>query len=196
VRSVKILLLDNYDSFVYNLYQALGTLGAQVDVKRNDAVLEQELGEYDGFVISPGPGDPRDEKRTGIGKLVILKMGTEKPVLGVCLGHQEIVHFYGGVIRRARVLKHGKRSLVERYDSQIFEGLPKRFFVGRYHSLVGDAETLPKDLRLTALSLDDRELMGVEHERYPVFGVQFHPESVLTKLGQNILENFVFVCKR
>lgn len=192
---MKILLIDNYDSFVYNLYQSLGSLGVEVDVYRNDSLPAKRLGSYDGFVLSPGPGDPRDERWTGMGPHVIRRFGAEKPVLGVCLGHQEIIYVFGGRIRCARKISHGERSLVENLGGRLFEGLPRRFYVGRYHSLVGEVDpSLP--LRVTAVSLDDREVMGVEHRSYPVFGVQFHPESVLTRLGQKILRSFVEACKR
>jgi len=188
--------LDNYDSFVYNLYQALGILGVSLDVVRNDKISVENLGSYDGFVISPGPGDPRDPKRTGVGPIIIKDFGAEKPVLGVCLGHQEIVCVYGGRIRSARTLKHGERSLVRTLGGKLFTGVPDRFYAGRYHSLVGDLTDLPSELRLTAVSSEDGEAMGVEHVKYPVFGLQFHPESVLTKNGPALLANFVRECKK
>lgn len=192
---MKILLIDNYDSFVYNLYQAIGSLGADVEVYRNDKVPLERLGAYDGFVVSPGPGDPRDHKWAGAGPYVIGRLGAEKPVLGVCLGHQEIVHVFGGKIRPAKTIRHGEKSLVANLGGTLFEGLPRRFYAGRYHSLVGEVDrSVP--LRVTAISLDDGEVMGVEHKTYPVFGVQFHPESVLTRLGSKMLEAFLEVCKR
>jgi len=193
---LKILLIDNYDSFVYNLYQLLGTLGADVDVVRNNRLEPALVSRYDGVVISPGPGDPRDAKRTGVGHDVIQKYAEEKPILGVCLGHQEIVHVYGGTIRYATILKHGKTSLVEHGPSLLFEGIPARFLAARYHSLVADGAVLPGSLVVTARALDDREVMAVEHRKHPVFGVQFHPESVLTKAGPAIVQNFLEVCRR
>jgi anthranilate synthase component 2 len=193
---LRILLIDNYDSFVYNLYQSLGVLGVNVDVVRNDKISVQSLGSYDGFVVSPGPGDPRDPKRTGVGPTIIKDFGVEKPVLGVCLGHQEIVYVFGGRIRSARMLKHGEKSLVRKLDGKLFSGLPDRFYAGRYHSLVGDLTNLPSELRLTAISVEDGEVMGIEHVKHPVFGVQFHPESVLTKNGPMLLKNFVRECKK
>lgn len=193
---MRILLVDNYDSFVYNLYQLLGTLGAGVDVMRNNRLDPAIVSSYDGVVISPGPGDPTDRKRTGVGREVILEYSREKPILGVCLGHQEIVHAYGGAIRRAAYTKHGKTSLVEHTTSPLFEGVPGRFSAARYHSLVADEGVLPDVLLVTARALDDHEVMAIEHRRHPVFGVQFHPESVLTRVGPAIVRNFLGVCRR
>ncbi len=192
---MRILLLDNYDSFVYNLYQALGALGVGVDVYRNDAVPLDTLGGYDGFVISPGPGDPRDKRWTGIGPHIIGELGREKPVLGVCLGHQEIVHVFGGRIRRAMRIRHGEKSPIRNMGGALLSGLPRHFYAGRYHSLVGVVDST-STLKVVAVSMDDHEVMGVEHVRYPVFGLQFHPESVLTRLGTKMLESFVEVCKK
>ncbi|PSN87318.1 aminodeoxychorismate/anthranilate synthase component II [Candidatus Marsarchaeota G2 archaeon OSP_D] len=192
---MRLLLVDNYDSFVYNLYQELGSLGVDVEVCRNDELPIEALGVYDGFVISPGPGDPRDGRWTGIGPYIIGRLGSEKPVLGVCLGHQEIIHVFGGKIRKARVVRHGEKSPIVNLGGVLFRGLPRRFYVGRYHSLVGEVGSgVP--LRVNAVSADDGEIMGVEHVSHPIFGVQFHPESVLTRLGQNILESFIGVVKR
>ncbi|MEM0120396.1 MAG: aminodeoxychorismate/anthranilate synthase component II [Thermoprotei archaeon] len=192
---MKLLLVDNYDSFVYNLYQAFGSLGVEVDVQRNDGVSVDSLKAYDGFVISPGPGDPRDSRWTGVGPYIIRRLGVEKPVLGVCLGHQEIVSVFGGKIRRAKSLKHGEKSPIINLGGTLFGDMPKRFYGGRYHSLVGELER-GAPLRVSAVSADDGEIMGVDHVSHPVFGVQFHPESVLTRLGPRILESFIGVVRR
>ncbi|MEM3670402.1 MAG: aminodeoxychorismate/anthranilate synthase component II [Thermoprotei archaeon] len=192
----RILLLDNYDSFVYNLYQLLSALGASTDVVRNDVADRDSLSEYDGVVISPGPGDPRDPKRTGIGPEILADGVFDGPVLGVCLGHQEIVSAFGGKIRPAKTLIHGKQSRIRHFEDPVFEGVPKLFRGGRYHSLVGDLATLPDVLKPLAVSVDDGELMAVRHRRLPVIGVQFHPESVLTPQGPKIIRNFLGECVR
>lgn len=193
---MNVLLIDNYDSFVYNLYQALGSLGAGVNVVRNDAVDLDQLDAYDGVVVSPGPGDPRDPVRAGVGHTVLKTVGGQRPVLGVCLGHQEIVYVYGGKIRPANTIRHGKRSVIRHFGDDLFDGVPNPFLAGRYHSLVGEVPGSGTELVTLAVSVDDNELMSVRHRRYPVYGVQFHPESVLTRYGSRILSNFLEVCRK
>ncbi len=193
---MRLLLIDNYDSFVYNLYQGLSIAGAEVCVIRNDRIELRAIPDYDGYVISPGPGDPRDPARTGMGPAIIKEQSLEKPVLGVCLGHQEIIYYFGGQIRPAVNLRHGKSSLIEHKDGSLFDGVPRRFYAGRYHSFVGTLDKRVSELRPTATCIDDGELMAVEHSKRPVYGVQFHPESVLTPVGQRILNNFTRVCKK
>jgi anthranilate synthase component 2 len=191
---MKILLIDNYDSFVYNLYQAIGKYERDITVKRNDQLSIDEIEGYDAVVLSPGPGDPRRNFKIGIGLEMIKQFYSSKPILGVCLGHQEICYALGGKIRRAKRIVHGKKSLIKHFGSVLFEGIPEKFTAGRYHSLV--VYQLPNELKLTAISMEDHEIMAVEHIRYPVFGLQFHPESILTTKGELILFNFLRVCKK
>lgn len=186
---MRVLVVDNYDSFVYNLVQMLGELGAQPLVFRNDAELREVLAcDPDVVLISPGPGSP---ERAGISNQVISHFSGKVPVLGVCLGHQCVVHVFGGKIVRAKRLVHGKTSNIRHDGKRIFEGVPNPFQATRYHSLVADVSTLPPCLRVTALSEEDGEIMAVEHRGTPVFGVQFHPESILTQAGRKIMENFL-----
>lgn len=182
-------MIDNYDSFTYNLVQYLGSLGANVIVKRNDEITPEEVKEIDpaGIVISPGPCTP---KEAGVSVEVIKRYYKDYPILGVCLGHQSIGYAFGGKIIRAKRLMHGKTSEITHTGEGIFEGIPSPFTAVRYHSLVIDEKSLPKDLKITARS-DDGEIMGIQHIKYPVFGVQFHPESVLSEYGMKILENFL-----
>jgi len=186
---MKILMIDNYDSFTYNLVQYLGTLGAEVIVKRNDEIKPEEVKEInpDGIVISPGPCTP---KEAGISVEVIRKYYKEYPILGVCLGHQSIGYAFGANIVRAKRLMHGKTSEITHTGEGIFKDIPSPFTAVRYHSLVIDEKTLPKELKITARS-EDGEIMGIQHVEYPVYGVQFHPESVLSEYGMKILENFL-----
>ena len=183
------LLLDNYDSFTYNLRHYLGELGAEVEVRRNDAVSADEalsLG-TEGIVISPGPCDP---DRAGICLEVMEKAAGRLPVLGVCLGHQCIVEHFGGQIIAAESLMHGKTSRVKHDGETIYAGLPNPFKAGRYHSLAADRSQIPDELEITARTADG-EIMGVKHRDLAVQGVQFHPESVLTPQGPTVLENFL-----
>lgn len=191
---MKILIIDNYDSFVYNLYQAFGQHENEIVVARNDEIGVDEVESYDAIVISPGPGDPRRNFKIGKGLDIIKQYYKSKPIFGVCLGHQEICFALGGKIRKAKSIVHGKKSLIRHFGSEIFEGIPERFKAGRYHSLV--AYDLPKELKLIAISLDDFEIMAVEHVKYPVFGLQFHPESILTSKGSMIISNFIKICKK
>lgn len=187
--SARILLIDNYDSFTYNLVQAFLVLGAEVEVKRNDEIdieSAQELGPSH-LVISPGPGRPEN---AGVSLAMIDVFAGHIPILGVCLGHQAIVQHCGGEIVAATALMHGKTSLVRHDESGIFAGLPNPFEAGRYHSLAANRERVPEDLLVTART-DEDEIMGVRHKRLHVVGVQFHPESVLTPDGPALLGNFL-----
>ena len=183
-----LLLLDNYDSFTFNLAQYLGELGAPPVVRRNDEITLDEVGEMKPghIVISPGPGRPED---AGISVELIRRFGPNTPVLGVCLGHQSIGIAFGGQVVRAAQLMHGKTSSIQHDGRGIFRGLQQPFTAGRYHSLVV-AEPVPDVLEISART-DDGTIMGVRHRRFPVHGVQFHPESVLTGEGRKILRNFL-----
>ena len=184
-----ILVIDNYDSFTYNLVQYLGELGADLAVYRNDEITLEEVKRLKPgkIVISPGPGRPAD---AGISEELILKFGKDIPVLGVCLGHQAIGEAYGGRIIQAKELMHGKTSLVYHDNSRIFKNMPNPFEATRYHSLVVESQGLPNALKITAQTKDD-EIMALEHKHYPVYGVQFHPESILTGEGKKLLKNFL-----
>jgi anthranilate synthase component II len=184
-----ILLIDNYDSFTYNLYQYLCELGAKVEVRRNDALTVDDVEQMapEAIVISPGPGRPEDG---GISIATIQRLGERIPLLGVCLGHQCITTAFGGDVIRASELRHGKTSMIRHNDTGIFAGLDNPFEAVRYHSLIADASTLPAALEVTAQT-DDGLIMGVKHRTAPIHGVQFHPESVLTHSGKQLLENFL-----
>ena len=184
-----ILLIDNYDSFTYNLYQYLCELGAEVRVARNDKVsLEEiELMAPDGIVISPGPCTP---KEAGISGDVVARFGEELPLLGVCLGHQTIGYAYGGVVERAPEIMHGKTSMVYHDGKGLYEGLPNPFEAIRYHSLIVNPESLPDFLEVTSRT-EDGIIMGLRHKSMPVEGVQFHPESIMTKVGHDLLQNYL-----
>lgn len=186
-----IIIIDNYDSFTYNLYQYIGEINPGVEVYRNDRISISEIRRMrpSHIVISPGPGYPKD---AGITVDLIRQMHKEAPILGVCLGHQAIGEAFGGKIVHALEPVHGKASNVKVNRCSLFNGLPDRFKVGRYHSLVIDRESLPNQLE-TIASADDGQIMGVRHKRYPVYGIQFHPESILTEHGMNILKNFLEV---
>jgi anthranilate synthase/aminodeoxychorismate synthase-like glutamine amidotransferase len=186
---VNVLLIDNYDSFTYNLYQFLCELGASVTVVRNDAVSIDEVRQMapDFIVISPGPGVPRD---AGISVELVRAMGATTPILGVCLGHQAVTEAYGGVVTCAPELMHGKASRILHSGSDVFSGLPSPFSAIRYHSLCAAPEAVPDCLEVTAHS-DSGVIMAVRHRKYPVYGVQFHPESILTEHGKTLLRNFL-----
>ena len=183
-----ILLIDNYDSFSYNLYQLIGQIDEDINVFRNDKITLDEISELNPsmIVLSPGPGRPED---AGICIDIVKKFYDKIPILGVCLGHQSICMAFGGVISYASELMHGKSSIVSLSDDLIFKGLDKEITVGRYHSLSLKDETLPKELKVIARS-DDGEIMAVKHEKFNVYGLQFHPESILTPDGLSILTNF------
>jgi anthranilate synthase/aminodeoxychorismate synthase-like glutamine amidotransferase len=184
-----IVVVDNYDSFVFNIVQSLGSLGEEITVFRNDAIDVAGLKALrpGGLVLSPGPGRPED---AGITIAAIRELSTTVPTLGVCLGHQAIATAFGGRVVRAGEPRHGKASLIEHGSEGIFEGLSASFPAGRYHSLVAERETLPKELRVTAWT-QEGTVMGLAHKERPLFGVQFHPESVLTPEGSRLLQNFV-----
>ncbi len=187
--NVRILLIDNYDSFTYNLVQAFAAQGAEVLVYRNDAIDEDRALQLEPthLVISPGPGRPED---AGVSLAMIELFAEKVPMLGVCLGHQCLVSHFGGDIVRAERLMHGKTSMVKHDDKTVFRGLAQPFEAGRYHSLCADHASLPGDLELTAQT-DRGEIMGVRHKELPLEGVQFHPESVLTPEGDKLMDNFM-----
>ena len=190
---MKILVIDNYDSFVYNLVQYVGELGAEPMVYRNDGVTLGRARKLhpDGIIISPGPGTPEDIRYFGVCTEILRNMSVKIPTLGVCLGHQGIVSTFGGKIIRAKRLMHGKTSLIKHDGKRLFKGVENPLEATRYHSLVGDRETLPPCLKITAESIDDGEIMGVRHVKYPIEGIQFHPESILTTSGKRIIKNFL-----
>jgi len=186
-----ILVIDNYDSFTYNLVQYLGELGADPEVRRNDEVAVDDIRQLapDAIVISPGPGTPA---MAGITVDVVRTFGSSTPTLGVCLGHQGIAEAYGGKVVRARQLMHGKTSMVAHRSTDIFEGIESPFQVMRYHSLTVEPQSLPDQLEILAWSVDDEsEIHAIRHREHPVWGVQFHPESVMTHHGKAILANFL-----
>lgn len=189
-RMGRLVLIDNYDSFSYNLYQMLGALGAELTVFRNDEKTpgEIEAMQPDGIVLSPGPGRPED---AGCCVELVRKLGNRIPVLGVCLGHQAICAAYGGIVTYAGRMIHGKSSLARvNTDTLLFRGMKHEIQVARYHSLAAQEESLPECLAVTAKTAEG-EIMAVQHREYPVYGVQFHPESILTPDGNQILKNFL-----
>jgi anthranilate synthase/aminodeoxychorismate synthase-like glutamine amidotransferase len=184
-----LLLIDNYDSFTYNLYQYLSELGEEVRVARNDKITLEEIEKLrpERIVISPGPGRPED---AGISNEVILKFGEGTPILGVCLGHQCIGQAYGGKVGHAGEIKHGKTSLIQHDEKGVFQGVKNPFAAVRYHSLAVQREKLPDCLDISAVT-ENKIIMGLRHRQFPVEGVQFHPESIMTGEGKRILENFL-----
>jgi anthranilate synthase/aminodeoxychorismate synthase-like glutamine amidotransferase len=184
-----IVIIDNYDSFTYNLAQYLGELGSEVQVYRNDALTPGELEALhpSHIVISPGPGDPSD---AGISRDVIRQLGPKIPLLGVCLGHQCIGDVYGGKVVRAPQPMHGKTSPIHHYGDSLFDGVPQPFQATRYHSLILEQESIPDELEVTARTADG-VIMALRHREHPIIGVQFHPESILTPYGKKILSNFL-----
>ena len=186
----RILVIDNYDSFVFNLVQYLGQLGVDVDVRRNDEVTVEEARAYDGILLSPGPGTPED---AGVCMDVVRGCAGEVPILGVCLGHQAIAAVYGGVVDRAPELLHGKTSLVEHHGEGVLAGLPEPFTATRYHSLAVRPDSVPDVLEVTGTT-DSGVIMALRHREVAVEGVQFHPESVLTEGGHLLLANWLVVC--
>lgn len=190
---MKFLIIDNYDSFVYNIAQRLGELGVNSDVVRNDQITIDEIKEkdYDAIIISPGPGTPEEKRYFGICKDVIQELGPKLPILGICLGHQGIIDCFGGKVVNAGNVRHGKTSQIQHYDDSLFHGIKNPFRATRYHSLVGDKMIIPDSLKITAIAEDDGEVMGVSHKEYFIDGVQFHPESIMTDEGKKILQNFI-----
>jgi anthranilate synthase/aminodeoxychorismate synthase-like glutamine amidotransferase len=180
--------VDNYDSFTYNLYQYLCELGAKVTVRRNDDVdVDRIVGKYESVVLSPGPGRPAE---AGVTPVIVRELSGMLPILGVCLGHQAIGEVFGGRITRAKRLMHGKTSKISHGGEGLFTDVPNPFEATRYHSLVVDPLTVPPMLQVTATS-EDGTIMGLKHKEHPTVGVQFHPESILTKEGKKILKNFL-----
>lgn len=185
-----ILMIDNYDSFVYNLYQLIGAYNSDIKVVRNDKITINKIKKMkpELIVMSPGPGRPSD---AGICEEAIKTFYQDIPILGICLGHQAIIESFGGKITYAKKLMHGKSSIIKvNQDSVLFKDLPEHIKVGRYHSLAGDQESLPDELKITAMS-DDQEIMAVEHVKYPIYGLQFHPESILSDYGDEIIQNLL-----
>ncbi len=188
-----LLLIDNYDSFTYNLFQYLSELGEEVRVVRNDRITPEEIGRMnpERIVISPGPSTPQN---AGISNDVIRRFGAKMPILGVCLGHQCVGYSYGGTVSSAGEIMHGKTSLVYHNNTGVLHGLPNPFPAIRYHSLAVMPEGLPDCLEITAWT-EDNTIMGISHRQYPVEGVQFHPESFMTEVGKDILKNFLEVAR-
>ena len=184
-----LLLLDNYDSFTYNVYQLLANLGAEVEVVRNDAITIDEIRakKYKGIVSSPGPGLPKD---AGITEKVIHELGAETPILGICLGHQAIGEVFGGRVVRAHEIVHGKASPIRHHGTGIYRNIRAGTQVARYHSLIIERESLPDILEITS-DLGDGTIMGVRHKTLPIEGIQFHPESTLTRDGRTMMENYL-----
>ena len=190
---MKVLVIDNYDSFVYNLVQYIGELGGETVVYRNDKVTLRQVMKLkpDRIVISPGPGSPEEARYFGVCSEILQHVSCKVPTLGVCLGHQGIIYAFGGRIVRAKRLMHGKTSLIKHDGEGVFKGVKNPFKATRYHSLVGDRGSISSSLKITAESIDDREIMGVRHVTYPIEGVQFHPESILTEDGKVFIKNFL-----
>lgn len=190
---MKILIIDNYDSFVYNIAQYVGSVGVDCQVVRNDAIDTQAVidGRYDGIIISPGPGTPSERRYFGACSDIIRDLSSTTPTLGVCLGHQGIIEAYGGRVTNAGNVMHGKTSLIRHDGVGIFKGLPSPLRATRYHSLVGEKTTIPASLKVTAVAEDDGEVMAVRHKNHPVIGVQFHPESIMTEYGIDMIKNFL-----
>ena len=190
---MKVLVIDNYDSFVYNLVQYIGELGAETIVYRNDQANLKLLTELkpDRIVISPGPGTPEDVRYFGVCTAILQSMSRTIPTLGVCLGHQGIIHAFGGKIIHAKKLMHGKTCIIKHDLQGIFKGVRNPFTATRYHSLAGERCSIPPCLQITAESVDDGEIMGIRHIEYPIDGVQFHPESILCEDGKIIIKNFL-----
>jgi anthranilate synthase component 2 len=185
-----ILIIDNYDSFTFNLYQYVGEIYGDVRVIRNDEIKLKDLSDLDidGIILSPGPGRPEN---SGICIELVKEFGHKVPILGICLGHQAIGVAYGGRVIGAGEIRHGKASMISQTDDRLFRGLKRELNVMRYHSLVVDRASLPEELAITAESSDDNEIMALRHKQHEVYGVQFHPESIFTEQGKEIIKNFV-----
>ena len=194
---MRVLIIDNYDSFVYNLAQYVGELGAEIIVCRNDQITLEQARELkpDRIVLSPGPGTPEDAHDFGVCRAILQNLSCEVPTLGVCLGHQGIVSTFGGKVVRAKRLMHGKTSSIKHDGKGLFKGVRNPFVATRYHSLAGERKTIPSCLEVSAVSADDGEVMSVRHIEFPIEGVQFHPESVLCEDGKLIIKNFLEGCR-
>jgi len=190
---MRVLVIDNYDSFVYNLVQYVGELGAEPLVYRNNILSLTAAKDLhpDRIIISPGPGTPEDPRYFGVCLDILRELSPTTPTLGVCLGHQGIAYAYGGRIINAKSLMHGKTSTIRHDEQGVFRGVSNPVVATRYHSLAVDRNTLPAELKVTAETVDDAEIMGLRHIRYPVEGVQFHPESILTQDGMTMIRNFL-----
>ncbi|MGM0777298.1 MAG: anthranilate synthase component II [Bacillota bacterium] len=190
-----ILLIDNYDSFTFNLYQYLGELGQEIKVVRNDQITVEEIEKLDpdAIVLSPGPGRP---EQAGVIVEVIQQFYRKLPILGICIGHQAIGYAFGAKIEKAKKIMHGKVSNLKHNGSQLFQYMPQPISIMRYHSLIIQSGTLPGSFKVLARSMDDNEIMAIKHEDYSLYGLQFHPESVGTDLGKRILENFLQTIRR
>ncbi len=190
---MKVLVIDNYDSFVYNLVQYVGEHGTEVVVYRNDQVTLTQVQALkpDRIILSPGPGNPEDEHYFGVCKAILQQVSPNVPTLGVCLGHQGIVATFGGKVVSAKRLMHGKTSRIKHDGKGLFRGVENPFTATRYHSLAGEQETIPECLEVTAVAVDDGEVMGIRHKEFPIEGVQFHPESILCEDGKLIIKNFL-----
>jgi anthranilate synthase component 2 len=190
---MNVLIIDNYDSFVYNLAQYVGELGSKPMVYRNDQLTLNRIKRLkpDRIIISPGPGTPEHKKYFGICLDILHKLSPNVPTLGVCLGNQGIGYAFGARIKPASKIMHGKTSRIVHDGEGVLEGIKSPFEATRYHSLVVDKDSLPSCLKITALSLDDAEIMGLRHSTYPIEGVQFHPESIITLEGMNLIQNFL-----
>ncbi len=191
-----LLMIDNYDSFVYNLVRYFDEIGEAVEVIRNDKIDVEFIDEnrYSGIVISPGPKNP---EKAGLCLEIIDKLKGKMPILGICLGHQCLGHYFGGAIIKGKMPMHGKISEVTHDNKGLFYGVKNPLKVTRYHSLIVDKKNFPKELEITAETLDaDKVIMGIRHKKLPIYGVQFHPEAELTEEGHRILENFILECKR
>jgi anthranilate synthase component II len=195
---MKILIIDNYDSFVYNIAQSLGQSNIKTLVYRNNKITIKDIKrmQIDAIIISPGPGNPEDKKYFGICNNIIKILGKETPILGICLGHQGIVSAFGGKIINAGKTRHGKTSKIYYKDDPLFVDIKNPFNATRYHSLIAEKKTFPNCLEITANSIDDNEIMALTHKEHPIKGVQFHPESILTKEGMKILNNFISFVKK
>jgi anthranilate synthase component 2 len=190
---VKVLVIDNYDSFVYNLAQYVGELGGDPEVFRNDEITLPQVKDMapDRIIISPGPGHPADKHYFGVCEKILLEVSPKVPTLGVCLGHQGIGTSYGARVSSASRLMHGKTSRIVHDGQGILKGVTNPFGATRYHSLAIQKDDIPAELQVTALSMDDAEIMGVRHRKYPIEGVQFHPESIMTSEGKKMIRNFL-----
>jgi anthranilate synthase/aminodeoxychorismate synthase-like glutamine amidotransferase len=190
---MKVLVIDNYDSFVYNLVQYIGEFGPTPLVYRNDQVTLQQVLTLkpDRIVLSPGPGHPEDEHYFGVCKAILKEVSPKVPTLGVCLGHQGIISTFGGKVVSAKRLMHGKTSQIKHDGKSLYKDVQNPFTATRYHSLAGEKDSIPPCLKVTAVAVDDGEVMGVRHVKYPIEGIQFHPESILCEEGKLIIKNFL-----